>query len=131
MMGSEARGVADPSAREDAVERAMSALADALVPPGGRFPGATEVGAGPRAVELLERMPSALRRAVTAQLLLLEHLPRLFGSGRLSTLPRERREEVLSRVRRLPHPLVDAIQLLEVLPLLAYGAAPQVRAALF
>jgi hypothetical protein len=37
---------------------------------------------------------------------------------------------VLATLHRLPHPLADAFGLLEVLPLLAYGAAPEVRAAL-
>ena len=54
--------------------RTLEALADALIPPGGPLPGGAEVGTAARAAELLARMPGFYRRALTAELTLLERL---------------------------------------------------------
>src|SRR5256885_16375450 len=90
--------------------RTLEALADALLPPGARLPGAADVGTAARAAEVLARMPKAVRRLAAAELFALEHLSRLVpGGGRFSDLPRDRRDAVVSWAAGLPGPLADAL----------------------
>jgi len=110
--------------------RTIAALADALVPPGGDLPGAIEAGAHVRAAALLSGMPRGMRRAVVAELLMLEHTPRLRTGRPFSSLPRAERERVLGLVHRLPRSLAGVAVPMEALALLAYAGSPQVRAAL-
>jgi choline dehydrogenase-like flavoprotein len=111
------------------------ALADALFPPdgpppGGSLPGAAAVGAGARAVELLERLPWSARRGLMAELALLEHGARLRRGRPFSEQPRHERERIFSRLDRLGGSLSDAVTPLKLIPLLAYLSKPEVLAAI-
>ncbi|HEX9313511.1 MAG TPA: GMC family oxidoreductase N-terminal domain-containing protein [Actinomycetota bacterium] len=108
----------------------LEALADALVPPGHGVPGALDVGAGARAEGLLGGMPAGLRRGLAAELALLEHVPRVVRGQPFSRLDRDGREEILSRIHRLPFGMGQSLMPVEALTLLAYAGAPDVQAAL-
>ncbi|HEX9377680.1 MAG TPA: GMC family oxidoreductase [Actinomycetota bacterium] len=116
--------------------RTLEALAATLVPP-GEVPGDVQLPAGDavptaaRAAELIDRLPGTLRRAVNAQLALLERLPRLSAARTpFSALPLEARERVVGRLDGLPGSLSEATTALKLLMLLAYTGTGEVTAAL-
>jgi len=116
--------------------RTLQALAATLVPPGD-VPGDVQLPAGDavptaaRAAELIDRLPGTLRRAVNAQLSLLDRLPRLSGArAPFSALPLEARERVVGRLDGLPGSLSEATTALKLLMLLAYTGTVEVTAAL-
>ncbi|MFN2589275.1 MAG: GMC family oxidoreductase N-terminal domain-containing protein [Actinomycetota bacterium] len=110
--------------------RTMDALADTLVPEGGALPRATAVGAGQRAMEILASMPRPVQLALHAELLALEHAPRIATGAPFTKLRPKDRERFLRRAERMLGPLADALTPLKALPLLAYTGSPQVAAIL-
>src|SRR5262249_45850010 len=115
----------------------LRALAGTLVPVGGEddataaLPAGDAVPTAERAAELIDRLPWTLRRAVDAQLGLLERLPTLSPGRRpFSRLPPEGRERLVARLERLPGSLGEATTALELLLVLAYTGTQAVGAAL-
>jgi choline dehydrogenase-like flavoprotein len=89
------------------------------------------VEAGPRAVELLKRLPATARRGLAAQLALLEHGGRVTGrGGSFSERSREARERIFSRLDQVGGPLGEAVAPLKLIPLLAYLSKPEVLSAI-
>ena len=108
----------------------MDALADVLVPPGGPLPGAAEVDAGVRAMELVAAMPRPVRAALHAQLFALEEGGRLLAGRPFSTLDRDGRERFLGRVERALGPFGETLTPLKAVSLLAYTGNARVAAIL-
>jgi hypothetical protein len=108
----------------------MDALADVLVPPGGPLPGAAEVGAGARAMELVSAMPRPVRAAMLAELLALEEGGRVVTGRPFSALDRNDRERFLGRVERALGPLGETLTPLKAVSLLAYTGNAKVAALL-
>ncbi len=115
----------------------LRALAGTLVPAGGDDPATAALPAGDvvpaaeRAAELIDRLPWTLRRAVDAQLALVERLPALSRRRTpFSRLDLHERERVVARLEGLPGSLAEATTALELLMVLAYTGTPEVAAAL-
>ena len=112
-------------------------MACTLVPAGGDDPATAALPAGDvvpaaeRAAELIDRLPWMLRRAVDAQLALVERLPALSRRRTpFSRLDLHERERVVARLEGLPGSLAEATTALELLMVLAYTGTPEVAAAL-
>jgi len=107
------------------------------VPAGGDDPATAALPAGDvvpaaeRAAELIDRLPWMLRRAVDAQLALVERLPALSRRRTpFSRLDLHERERIVARLEGLPGSLAEATTALELLMVLAYTGTPEVAAAL-
>jgi choline dehydrogenase-like flavoprotein len=125
----------DEAGREPALHTGqlatLAALADAVIPRGGSFPGASEVGVAGRLDRYLAAFSPAMRRRIRLLLAACEYTP--LASRHLKPFSRLRpaaRQEFVAEAatsrypwRRIP------VTILMQLCGLAYGAAPEVEAA--